>query len=69
MAFLVALATDPMKHEAYLADAEAAMLAAGLSEDERAIVRSGDQRTIYTRLTNPALPSSSPPVSLPSKDS
>jgi hypothetical protein len=68
MAFMVALATDPMRLEAWLENAEGAMIAAGLDEAERAVVRSGDPRTIYGRLTNTALPSSTPPASLPTKD-
>ena len=68
MAFWVAMATDPMKHEAFLRDAEAAMEAAGLDAAERAVVASGDARSIYTRLTQPALPSAaSPPAALPGK--
>ena len=67
MAFWVAMATDPMKHEAFLRDAEAAMDAAGLDAAERAVVRSGDARTVYARLTNTALPSSSTQAALPGK--
>ena len=68
MAFWVAMATDPMKHEAFLREPEAAMDAAGLDAAERAVVRSGDARTIYTRLTNTALPSAPPPPAvLPGK--
>ena len=68
MAFWVALATDPTKHEAWLRDAEAAMDAAGLDEAERAIVCSGNARTIYDRLTRAALPPAAPPpAALPEK--
>jgi len=69
MAFWVGLATDPMKHEAYLRQPETAMDAAGLDAAERAVVKSGDARTIYTRLTQPALPSApASPAALPGKD-
>ena len=69
MAFWVAMATDPMKHEAFLRDAAAAMDAAGLDAAERDVVRSGNARTIYARLTHTALPSAPPaPASLPGKD-
>jgi hypothetical protein len=69
MAFWIAMASDPMKHEAFLRDAEAAMDAAGLDAAERDVVRSGNARTIYTRLTDPALPSAPPaPAALPGKD-
>ena len=69
MAFWVAMATDPMKHEAFLRDAAAAMDAAGLDAAERDVVRSGNARTIYARLTHMALPSAPPaPASLPGKD-
>ena len=68
MAFWVAIASDPMKHEAFLRDPDAAMAAAGLDEAERAVVRSGNARTIYARLTNTALPSAPPPpAALPGK--
>lgn len=68
-AFWVAMATDPMKHEAFLRDPEAAMDAAGLDAAERGVVRSGDARTIYARLTHTALPSAPPAAaSLPGKD-
>jgi hypothetical protein len=68
MAFWVAMATDPMKHEAFLRDAEAAMAAAGLDAAERDVVRSGNARSIYARLTHAALPSAPPaPASLPGK--
>jgi hypothetical protein len=68
MAFWVAMATDPMKYEAWLREPEAAMAAAGLDEVERAVARSGNARTIYTRLTNVALPSPPPPpAALPGK--
>lgn len=69
MAFMVSLATDPMRLAAYLEDAEAAMIAAGLDEAERAVVRSGQPRTIYDRLTGAALPSAVAPASLPPKES
>jgi hypothetical protein len=65
MAFWVAMATDPMKHEAFLREPEAAMEAAGLDAAERAVVKSGNARTIYARLTRAALPSA--PASLPGK--
>ncbi len=69
MAFWVAMATDAAKHEAFLRAPEAAMDAAGLDAAERAVVRSGDARTIYERLTHTALPSApQPPASLPGKD-
>lgn len=68
MAFWVAMATDPMKHEAFLRDAEAAMAAVGLDAAERDVVRSGNARAIYARLTRAALPSAPPaPASLPGK--
>jgi hypothetical protein len=68
MAFWVAMATDPMKHEAFLRDAEAAMDEAGLDTAERDIVRSSDARAIYARLTRTALPEAPPaPASLPGK--
>lgn len=67
MAFWIAMATDPMKHEAFLRDPDAAMTAAGLDETERAVAKSGDARTIYTRLTQPALPSAPPQAALPGK--
>jgi len=68
MAFWVSLATDPMKHEAFLRAPDAAMEAAGLDAAERAVARSGDARTIYTRLTQAALPAAPPaPASLPGK--
>lgn len=67
MAFWVAMATDPMKHEAFLRDGEAAMDAAGLDAAERAVVRSGDARAIYSRLTDTALPSSPTRAALPGK--
>jgi len=68
MAFWVAMATDPMKHEAFLRDPEAAMAAAGLDAAERDIVKSANARTIYTRLTHTALPAApASPVALPGK--
>lgn len=66
MAFWVAMATDPMKHEAFLRDAEAAMAAAGLDSAEREVVKSGNARTVYARLTHAALPPT--PAALPGKD-
>ena len=68
MAFWVAMATDPMKHEAFLRDAEAAMDAAGLDLAERTLVKGGDARAIYSRLTNTALPSTPTQPALPGKD-
>lgn len=68
MAFWVGLATDPMKLEAWLRDPAAAMDAAGLDEAERAVVASGQARTIYERLTRGALPPAAPaPAALPEK--
>ena len=56
MAFWIALATDPMKYEAFLRDPETAMDVAGLDAAERGIAKSGDARTIFARLTHTALP-------------
>lgn len=69
MAFWVAMATDPMKHEAFVRDAEAAMDAAGLDAAERDVVKSGNARTIYARLTHTTLPPApQSPAALPGKD-
>ncbi len=69
MAFWIAMATDPMKHEAFLRDPEAAMATAGLDAAEREVAKSGNARTIYARLTHTALPSApSAPAALPGKD-
>lgn len=65
MAFWVAMATDPMKHEAFLRAPEAAMDAAGLDAAERQVALSGNPQAIYARLTHKALPASPPPAALP----
>lgn len=44
--FVAGLATSPEQLRRYLADAEAAMAAAGLSEEEKAILRRGDFRVL-----------------------
>ncbi|HEX9669010.1 MAG TPA: hypothetical protein VGC93_05950 [Thermoanaerobaculia bacterium] len=48
--FIADLATNPATLKAYRADPEAAMSAAGLSENEKSAVRSGNFRAIVEML-------------------
>jgi hypothetical protein len=48
--FLVSLATDPAKLGAFIKDPDAAMTAAGLSEADQAVLKSGHPWTIHGRL-------------------
>lgn len=51
-AFMVRLATDPERLAAFIDDADAAMADAGLSAEERELVRSGDQDRLYEALAD-----------------
>ena len=50
--YLVCLATEPDRYSEFVADPRAALENAGLSEEDRAILLTGDQNTIYTALVN-----------------
>ncbi|MDE2296946.1 MAG: hypothetical protein KGK18_02155, partial [Burkholderiales bacterium] len=49
--FMVALATDPARLGAYIKDPDAAMRAAGISEVDQVILKSGQPWTIHARLS------------------
>ena len=63
--FIADLALDPGKLASYRKDAEAAMQAAGLSDEERAVLRKGDFRIIcdYLGDTGPRPINMEPPLS------
>jgi len=54
--FIADLALDPGKLAQYRHDAEAAMQAAGLDDEEKAVLRKGDFRIICEYLGNSARP-------------
>lgn len=67
-AFMVRLASDPERLSAFIADPERAMNEAGLSDEERQLVRSGDQNRLYAALASrPAVhaAASAPPAPAP----
>jgi hypothetical protein len=51
MAFLVRLAVEPQTLSEFVSDPEAAATKAGLSDEDRMILFSGDQNRIYAALT------------------
>ena len=61
--FLTGLAHDLDKLTAYVSDPARALEEAGLSEEDKAILRSGDQNRIYSAIANPApSPQPEPPA-------
>jgi hypothetical protein len=62
--FLVGLATDPARLGNFVRDAEASMTEAGLSEGDRAILRSADPAAIHGRLTGVQAAGPAQPVTL-----
>ena len=50
-AFMIALATDPAQLGAYIKDPDATMSAAGISDVDQAILKSGQPWTIHARLS------------------
>ena len=53
VAFLMALATDPVKAEALRADPNAVLAAVALSDDEKALLRGGDGLKIQQAIAGP----------------
>ena len=54
--YVVAVSEDPAKAEAHKSDPDAAMDAAGLSDDDKAIIKSGDIEQIRNHLGDDSPP-------------
>jgi hypothetical protein len=50
--FMVGLAIDPEKFHEFITDPQAAAVRAGVSQDDLAVLFSGDQNRIYAALTS-----------------
>jgi len=62
--FIAELAVNPQRLGSYKADSEAAMTVAGLSDEEKAVLRKGDFRVICDFLGGPGqrpIPDPQPP--------
>src|SRR5215831_688658 len=59
-AFLVSLATDPAKLGQFIKDPDRTMRAAELSDEEQALLKSGNPAAIYGMLTGQSTPAAAP---------